>query len=155
VTTAMRPSHDYVTAARDLFTVLKETGQLDLARTRPGRTEPALEVAQALSDLNIASKVLAELMHEARHLPDVLIRSELLFSPDRTLKATVERLADRAKGRYVAVDIMDRPNLAPIAHQAAAQTLRAAELLHAALARDVHPLRDRHLGHSSQLNLEL
>ena len=38
----------------------------------PGRTEPALDKAQALADLNIASTVLAELMHEARHLPDVL-----------------------------------------------------------------------------------
>ena len=33
------------------------------------------------------------------------------------------------------MDVTDRPNLAPIAHQAAVQSLRAAELLHAGLAR--------------------
>ena len=130
VTTAMRPSHDYVTAARDLFTVLKEIGQLP----QPSPAEPTLDVAQALADLNIASRDLADLMHETRHLPEVLIRSELLFSADRTLKPTVERLADRARGRYVAVDVTDQPNLAPMAHQAATQSLHASEVLHAGLA---------------------
>ena len=130
VTTAMRPSHDYVTAARDLFTVLKEIGQLP----QPSPAEPTLDVAQALADLNIASRDLADLMHETRHLPEVLIRSELLFSADRTLKPTVERLADRARGRYVAVDVTDQPNLAPMAHQAATQSLHASEVLHARLA---------------------
>jgi len=73
-------------------------------------------------------------MHETRHLPEVLIRSELLFSADRTLKPTVERLADRARGRYVAVDVTDQPNLAPMARQAATQSLHASEVLHARLA---------------------
>jgi excisionase family DNA binding protein len=142
VTTAMRPSHDYVGAARDLFTVLKEIGQLDLTRPIPGSTKPTLDSAQALADLNIASRDLADLMHEARHLPDVLIRSQLLFSPVGAVKPTVERLTNRAKGRYVAVEITDRPNLAPHAHQAAAQTLRASELFHSALARvDNLPIR--------------
>ena len=59
VTTALRPSHDYVTAARDLSTVLKESGSLDLKRTSPGKTEVALDVAQALADLNIAIMDLA------------------------------------------------------------------------------------------------
>jgi len=131
VTTAMGPSHDYVTAARDLFTVLKEIGQLP----QPSPAEPTLDVAQALADLNIASRDLADLMHETRHLPEVLIRSELLFSADRTLKPTVERLADRARGRYVAVDVTDQPNLAPMAHQAATQSLHASEVLHVELAR--------------------
>ena len=72
VTTALRPSHDYVTAARDLSTVLKEIGSLDLKRTSHGKTEVALDVAQALADLNIAIRDLAELMHQTRHLPDVL-----------------------------------------------------------------------------------
>lgn len=129
----MRPSHDYVTAARDLFTVLKEIGQIP--QPSPAKTEPTLDVAQALADLNIASRDLAELMHETRHLPEVLIRSKLLFSSNRTLKPTVERLTDRAKGRYVAVDVTDQPNLAPMAHQAAAQSLHASEVLHAELAR--------------------
>lgn len=133
LTTAMRPSHDYVTAARDLFKVLKEIGQIP--QPRPAKTEPTLDVAQALADLNIASRDLADLMHETRHLPEVLIRSELLFSADRTLKPTVERLADRARGRYVAVDVTDQPNLAPMAHQAATQSLHASEVLHAGLAR--------------------
>lgn len=132
VTTAMGPSHDYVTAARDLFTVLKEIGQLK--QPSPAKTEPTLDVAQALADLNIASRDLADLMHETRHLPEVLIRSELLFSADRTLKPTVERLAERARGRYVAVDVTDQPNLAPMAHQAATQSLHASEVLHAGLA---------------------
>jgi excisionase family DNA binding protein len=134
VTTAMPPSHDYVAAARDLFTILKDIGRLDLVPVSSGHSEPPLDIDQALSDLNIASRDLADLMHEARHLPDVLIRSELLLSPVGTLKPTVERLGDRAKGRYVAVDVTDSPNLAPIAHQAAEQSLRAAELLQAALA---------------------
>jgi hypothetical protein len=138
----MHPSHDYVTAARDLFTILKEIGQLDLTRPIPGSTTPTLDSGQALADLNIASRDLADLMHEARHLPDVLIRSQLLFSRVGALKPTVERLTDRAKGRYVVVEVTDRPDLAPLAHQAAAQTLRASELFHAALARvDNLPIR--------------
>jgi excisionase family DNA binding protein len=134
VTTAMRPSHEYVAAARNLFTVLKETGELDLTRPSPGHTEPALNIAQALADLNIASRDLAELMREARHLPDVLIRSELLFSPVSAVRPTLKRLAVQPKGRHVAVDITDRPNLAPLAQRAAEQSLHASELLHETLA---------------------
>jgi excisionase family DNA binding protein len=99
VTTAMGPSHDYVATTRDLFAILREIGELDLTLSGPNPTEPTLDVAQALADLNIASRDLADLMHETRHLPEVLIRSELLFSAHRTLKPTVERLVDRAKGR--------------------------------------------------------
>ena len=135
VTTAMRPSHDYVATTRDLFAILREIGDLDLTLSGPDTSEPALNNAQALADLNIASRDLAQLIHEARHLPDVLIRSELLFSSNRTLKPTVERLTDRARGRYVAVDVTDQPNLAPMAHQAATQSLHASEVLHARLAR--------------------
>ena len=134
VTTAMRPSHDYVAAARNLYTVLKEVGELDLSRPSPGHTEPALNIALALADLNIASRDLAELMREARHLPDVLIRSELLFSPVGAVKPTLERLADQPKGRHVAVDITDRPNLAHLAQRAAEQSLHVSELLHETLA---------------------
>ena len=130
----MRPPHAHAPASRHPFTVLKGTGELDLTRPSPGHTGPALNIALALADLNIASRDLAELMREARHLPDVLIRSELLFSPVGAVKPTLERLADQPKGRHVAVDITDRPNLAALAQRAADQSLRASELLHETLA---------------------
>ena len=71
------------------------------------------------------------------------------------MKPTVEGLANRAKGHHVAVDITDRPNLAPSAHQAAVQSLHAAELFHAALACDVQFLRADGVTYSSEVNFEL
>jgi hypothetical protein len=94
-------------------------------------------------------------MHETRHLPEVLLRSELMFSPERTLKPTVERLAQRAKGRYVVVDLTDSPNFARIAHQAALECQRVSEVLHWALAYDIRPLGSRDRRHSSQVEIEL
>ena len=116
-------------------------------------TEVALDVAQALADLNIASRDLAEPMHQTRHLPDVLIRSQLLFSPERTLKPTVEGLANRAKGHYVAVDITDRPNLAPSAHQAAVPPRR--RTFPRGTRLDVQSLRAEGVTYSSEVNFEL
>lgn len=119
VTTAMQPSHDYLAAARDLFTILKDIGQLDLTRPRPGKTDPTFDNAQALSDLNIAGADLAELLHDAQHFPDVLIRSELLFASVRHLRPTLQRLPDQARGGYVKVTGEDELELASAVKAAA------------------------------------
>ena len=58
---------------------------------------------QALADLRYAATDLVELTHTSAQLPDLLIRSELLFAPARILASTMERVHDRNQGRYVAI----------------------------------------------------
>lgn len=112
VTTATQPSHEYVAAARDLFTILKDVGLLPLVPIESRRTEAALDLEQALLDLHIAGIDLAELLRDSQHLPDVLIRSEVLFAPVRALKPSLDRLSSRNRGGYVVVATAEVPNLA-------------------------------------------
>jgi excisionase family DNA binding protein len=119
VTTAMRPSHEYVTAARDLFTVLTEISRLDLTQLSSDHTGHSLDIEQALSDLDIAGADLTDLLRDAQHFPDVLIRSHVLFASVRSLVPTPERLTGRARGGYVEVTTEDEHKLAAAAKAAA------------------------------------
>ena len=142
VTTAMQPSHDYVAATRDLFSILKDMGQLDLTPVSSGQREPSLDIEEALSNLSIAGGDLAELLHDAQHLPDVLIRSELLFAPARTLKPSLDRLASRERGVYVAVVEAEIPNLAGHVRRAGEACRDASEILQSVVL-DADPLGHR------------
>lgn len=142
VTTAMKPSHQYVATARNLCSVLKDIGQLDLKPMASRHSEHPLDIDQALSDLSIAGADLVDLLHDAQHLPEVLIRSELLFAPARTLKPSLDRLASRDKGAYVAVVDADVPNLAGQVREAGASCRVASEILQTVAAdADLHGQR--------------
>jgi hypothetical protein len=117
VTTATRPSREYVAATTALHTRLTTIGQ---ERLSPGNhTDPArrINVDQALADLRYAATDLAELTHTAAVLPEPLIRAGLLFAPARILPATLERLHDRNQGRYVPIQLTEGAELIDAAQQ--------------------------------------
>lgn len=127
VTTATKPSHEYVTATTTLHTTLTAieresllpVNQIDAAK----RTDPD----QALADLDYAATDLVELTHTGAQLPEPLIRSEVLFAPARILPSTMERIHDRNHGRYVPILLEESKGLldAAGAGSAAARQVRA------------------------------
>jgi hypothetical protein len=62
-----------------------------------------LDFGKALADLRYAVRDVGDMAHDVQHLPDQLLRSGLLFAPAGKLTPSVERLHERAAGRYVAV----------------------------------------------------
>jgi hypothetical protein len=117
VTTATRPSHEYVTATTALHTRLTSIESENLS---PGNhTDPArrINVDQALADLRNAATDLAELTHTAAQLPEPLLRAGLLFAPARILPSTTERLHDRNQGRYAAIQLEEGTELIDTAQQ--------------------------------------
>ena len=96
VTTAARPSHGYVEAARDLTDVLAAVIRSAAA---PDLAEPGTALAHVGRGLEGA----LELLNLSAALADPLLRSEQLFAPARALQPSVERVHARATGRYVAV----------------------------------------------------
>ena len=94
VTTAARPSHGYVDAARDLTEVLAAVIR---AMAAPDLAEPATALAYVGRGLEGAH----ELLRQSATLADPLLRSEQLFAPARALQPSVERVHARAAGRYV------------------------------------------------------
>jgi hypothetical protein len=127
VTTATRPSREYVAATTALHTRLTSIEQ---ERLSPGNhTDPArpINVDQALADLRYAATDLVELTHTAALLPEPLIRAGLLFAPARILPATLERMHDRNHGRYVPIQLTEGAELIDAAQQgsSAARHVRA------------------------------
>jgi excisionase family DNA binding protein len=103
VTTATKPSHEYVTATTTLhssLTAIERESLLPGAQVDPARR---IDLEQALNDLRYAATDLVELTHTAAQLPEPLIRSQLLFAPARILPSTMERIHDRNHGRYVPI----------------------------------------------------
>ena len=103
VTTAMPPSHEYVAAARELHLALTETTHDGLHARDINEITKNLDIGQALADLRYAAQDVADLSRDVQHLPDQLLRSGLLFAPASKLTPSVERLHERAAGRYVSV----------------------------------------------------
>jgi hypothetical protein len=127
VTTATRPSHEYVTATTALHTRLTS---IESERLSPGnQTDSAgrINVDQALADLRYTATDLSELTYTAALLPEPLIRAGLLFAPARILPSTVERMHDRNHGRYVAIQLDEGTELIDAARQgsSAARDVRA------------------------------
>ena len=105
LTTATRPTHEFVTASRDLFAALQDVTQMLKA-------EPAgLDAQRAVRDLALGAETLAELVTATQTLPSRLIKSNLLFAPAKTLKPTVDRLTSRRTGKLVAANAADLPDL--------------------------------------------
>jgi hypothetical protein len=129
VTTALRPSHEYVSAARQLHAVLTETTHNGLYQRDALEIAKNLDIGQALSNFRYAACDVADMTRDLQHLPDQLLRSRLLFAPASKLTPSVERLWERAAGRYVSLDPDEVPELAPAARSAATHTYVAARAL--------------------------
>jgi len=111
VTTAMPPSHEYVAAARELHAALTGTTHDGLHPRGVNEIAENLDVGRAMVDLRYAARDVADLARDAQHLPGQLLRCELLFAPAGKLTPSVERLHERATGRYVAVLQDEAPDL--------------------------------------------
>jgi len=124
VTTAMRPSHEYVTAARELHAALTETTHDGLRALDVNEVTGRLDIGQALADLQYAARDVADMVRDVQHLPDQLLRSGVLFAPASKLPPSVTRLHDRATGRYVSILPNEMAELANTARS----TTRASDL---------------------------
>jgi hypothetical protein len=118
VTTAVKPRREFASATRNIHGVLE---RLDQRLVNAGsqsdfgageRTAVGNELANALGEI-------ADITHGARHLPDLLTRSELLFAPARILPSAAERLQARQLGRFVPVLPKEAQDLRSAAHDAA------------------------------------
>ena len=133
VTTATRPSHEYVTATTTLHTSLSAIERESLLphRRSDADADPdagrRIDANQALTDLRYAATDLVELTQIGAQLPDPLIRCEVLFAPARILPSTMERVHDRNHGRYVAIQLDEGSLLIDAAQlgSSAAQNARA------------------------------
>ena len=135
VTTAMRPSHEYVTAARELHAVLTDVTHDGLHPRDINEITKNLDIGQALVDVRYAAGDVADLARDVQHLPGQLLRCELLFAPASKLTPSVERLHERAAGRYVSVLPDELPELASTARSAAIRTDSAARTLNQTLSQ--------------------
>jgi hypothetical protein len=133
VTTAMRPSHEYVTAARELHAVLTDVTHDGLHPREINEIAKTLDFGKALADLRYAVRDVGDMAHDVQHLPDQLLRSGLLFAPAGKLTPSVERLHERAAGRYVAILPVEAPDLVT----AARTVTRGSDLAAQALDRAV------------------
>ena len=136
VTTAMPPSHEYVTAARELHVALTDTTHDGLRARDVNEIAKNLDIGQALSDLKYAAQDVADMARDIQHLPDPLLRSGLLFAPASKLTPSVERLRERAAGRYVSVLPYEMPELACTARSAAVQASTAVRTLDHSLTQE-------------------
>ena len=135
LTTAMPPSHEYVTAARELHVALTDATHNGPHPRDINEITRDLDIGQALADIRYAACDVADLVRDVQHLPDPLLRSGLLFAPASRLKPSVERLHDHAAGRYVPVLPDELPELAITARSAATQTDLAVQTLDHALSQ--------------------
>jgi hypothetical protein len=133
VTTAMPPSHEYVTAARAQHLALTDTTHDGLHARDINEITKSLDIGQALADCRYTAQDVADLSRDVQHLPDQLLRSGLLFAPARKLTPSVDRLHGRAAGRYAAVLPDEAPDLAT----AARTVTRGSDLAAQALDRAV------------------
>jgi excisionase family DNA binding protein len=127
VTTATKPSHEYVTATTTLhasLTAIERESLLPGDKVNPARR---IDLGQAMADLRYAATDLVELTHAAAQLPEPLIRSGLLFAPARILPSTMERIHDRNHGRYVPIRLEEGEGLVDAAQKgsSAARQVRA------------------------------
>ncbi len=106
LTSLTTPTHDFVTASRELFATLQHV------REMAADNAPALDAPAALASLAHGCALEAELLTAARGTPASLLHCHLLFAPARTLEPALERLHARGKGRFIPVELTDVPDLA-------------------------------------------
>ena len=135
VTTAMPPSHEYVEAARELHGVLTDVTHDGLHPRGINEIAKTLDFGKALADLRYAVRDVGDMAHDVQHLPDQLLRSGLLFAPAGKLTPSVERLHERAAGRYVAVLPVEAPDLVTAARTVTGGSDLAAQALDHAVSQ--------------------
>ena len=104
LTTLARPSHQFVTASRELFETLSTVAKAS--------EHPTLDRGRVTTDLGRGVAVVSEMMTLTRSLPDRLLTANVLWGPARSLRSTDDRLHDRDRGRLVRVHQADAPDLA-------------------------------------------
>jgi len=142
VTTATRPSHEYVTATTALHTQLSAIQHGSLTPNNHHDSTRRINAGQAMHDLAYAATDLSELTYTAAQLPEPLIRSGLLFAPARSLPSTIERLHDRNHGKYVPIQLTEGAELIEAARagsNAAHQVRAALEVSGRSIATAVPP----------------
>ena len=130
--------HEYVSAARQLHAVLTETTHDGLQARDINEITKNLDIGQALADLRYAAGGVADLVRDVQHLPDTLLRSGLLFAPAKKLPPLVERLHERAAGKYVSVHTGEVHELAVAVRSAVAATDNACREIEFALGATSH-----------------
>jgi len=122
LTTLTRPSHEFVTASRELFETLEVVTK--------ARTHPNLDSRRAADDLDRGLAIVSELMTRTRDLPDRLITANVVRGPAKSLRAADDRLHERQRGRYVHARPSDAAGL-PSAWRVAADSLFDVSVGHA------------------------
>lgn len=111
-TTAMPPSHEYVTASRAAFTAITEIR----SAVRPGKVQELhvgeIDRTRALLDLTIATRDVAAHLGTVSDLSHRLLDSQLLFVRARAATPRVELLDARIRGHLVAATPLDAEGLA-------------------------------------------
>jgi hypothetical protein len=148
VTTATKPSQEYVTATTTLHTRLTAIEREFLPPADQIEAAKLIEVDQALVDLRYAATDLVELTNTGAQLPEPLIRSEVVFAPARILPSTMKRIQDRNHGRYVPIQLkegaalIDAAQAASIAARRAQATLEISMRPEAAVESSSHLMAD-------------
>jgi hypothetical protein len=133
VTTATRPSREYVAATTALHTRLTSIGSERLSPGNHTASAGRINVDQALADLRYAATDLVELTYTAALLPEPLLRAGLLLAPARILPATLERMHDRNQGRFVAIQLEEGTELIDIAQKGSSAARQAQATLEISL----------------------
>jgi hypothetical protein len=136
VTTATKPSHEYVIATTTLHASLTAIERESLVLSDQIAASKRIDLDQALADLHYAATDLVELTFTAAQLPEPLIRSGLLFAPARILPSTMERIHDRDRGRYVPIQLGEATTVIDTAREAA----QAARRVQATLEKSLNPV---------------
>lgn len=111
LTTLTRPSHEFVTASRELYEAVSLVGKA----VRASRLDPR----RAAADLDRGLVVVSHLVALTRSVPERLTAAGVLRGPAKSLRSTDDRLRDRMRGRYAVTRPGDVPTLAPAWHRAA------------------------------------
>ena len=129
VTTAIPPSQQYVSAARELHGVLTEATPNGPHPRDSNEITKDLNIGQALTDLRYAASDFADLARDIQDLPDPLLRSGLLLAPGSKLSLGVGRLRDSGTGGSASVLPDEPPDLASAARSAATRADLAVQAL--------------------------
>ncbi len=110
-TTAMPPSHDYVTASRAAFSALNDIASVVRTADRSHIPVGELDRDRALLDLAVGTQDLVSLLSVIERLPHRMLDSGLLFVRARTIAPRADTLEARSRGQLVVARPQDAPNL--------------------------------------------
>ncbi len=105
LTTLTRPSHEFVSASRELFETLRHVG----LSVEAG--DGSLNRGRIASDIDRGLTAVGELMTLTQSMPERLVAAGVLRGPAKSLRSSDDRLRERAQGRYVKVRPADVPEL--------------------------------------------